>query len=218
MEKGDDLRNHWRCRRAASQYKYALYIAVRDQEQSAALHMLGVTYKMWGKLGLAERSLRKALNLTVDPVGRGNVLRDLADTLSLHGDHRQAMIAADQSLSLLKNDPVARASSLGFKGRLLQRSGKIDEALTHYADAREQLNALNAGAPELFNIIPYINALYEAGQDDVADSWLLPAMVLCNEYGAWVHRLRLKVLQRFGHRGDNVVQRLLPFRRFIPFL
>ena len=218
LQQGHDLRNRWRCRPAAAQYRRALTIATTAEEQCTALHMLGVTCKMWGRLEMADEALTLARRLSPNKTAIGNINRDLADTASLMGDHAHAKELISLSLEQLHGTGVPYYSSKGFEGRILQRAGDLPEALESFESAHQGLQSSQSGSPELFNLIPYINALYEAGDDDTARSWIYPAMELADQYGAWIHRLRLRALYRFGYRADNLIQRCLPLQRFIPFL
>ncbi len=209
-------RNRWHCRRAVKKYRQAEKLAATQEERCKALHMMGVTLKMSGALRRAELALLKAMDAAEGDLAIGNILRDLADVLSLLGQHETALDTLDVSMRKLIDHPVPFASSLGFKGRVLQRMGRLPEALTCFELAHEQLRSRGEGAQELFNLVYYINALYEAGEKEVASSWLYPAAVLCQEHGAWSHRLRLTALRYGGHHADNLVQKLLPLRRFIP--
>lgn len=212
FEEAEHLRDQWRCRRAIKRYRAAYKRAVTRDETRDALHMLGVTYKMLGQMKLAESCLIHAEQYVDVPPQRADILRDHADVCSLNGEHVRALALINQSLELLPAKSQAYGASLGFKGRVLQRSGNLNEALGCYSKASHVL----VNEQRLFNLIPFANALSQQGNREGCVNRLYQARDLRRKHGAWSHRFRICALRIGGYRLDNFVQKSFRLRGLIP--
>lgn len=213
LARADDHRNRWHLRRAIRNYKLAFSQASDATQRAHCCHMLGVTYKQWGKYRQAALSLHAVASWTEDKRVLANVNRDLGDVYSLQGRFDQAIFANASAQAVLTSTTPEHFVTIGFHARILQRMGYPCASVIRFEKADSGLT----GELKLFNMVPYLNALSLCGNNLQFRIKLREAEALCRQHGAWKHRLELWALRTGGYRRHNLILRLVPLRRYLPF-
>ncbi|HEY5695211.1 MAG TPA: tetratricopeptide repeat protein [Candidatus Saccharimonadales bacterium] len=136
----------------------ACFLEVRDQwrqehdgSSSAELEqLLGICYRMLGRLDTAEHCFAVAFALTEKPEHRARIKRDWAMVAVAKNDCRRAAALLDESLELLgeSDDRLEYAATQGFHGRVHAKLGHGLTAQSYYelADSILLADAQNSPA------------------------------------------------------------------------
>lgn len=145
------------------------FLEVRDEyrqtnegSSSAEIEqLLGICYRLLGRLIAAEHCFRVAFALTEDHVHRARILRDWAMVAMARHDYERTNELLNESAHLLerRNEPLEYAATMGFLARVYARHGDTESARMHYqmADLMLQSGAhhdpARAATYELNNLV-----------------------------------------------------------------
>lgn len=134
------------------------FLEVRDEQRqttegssSAEIEqLLGICYRLVGRLDVAEHCFRVAFALTEDPVHRARIKRDWAMVAMSRRDYDQAVAHLDESMKLLerRDEQLEYAASMGFMARVYARRGDTLGANLHYQMANHMIRSAAHNDPD----------------------------------------------------------------------
>lgn len=127
------------------------FLEVRDEHRQAnegsstaeIEQLLGICYRLLGRLEAAERCFHVAFVLTEDRVHRARIKRDWSMVALAQHDYDQAIAHLDESMRLLERsgEQLEYAASMGFLARVYARQGDNKAAMLHYQMADHMLQS-----------------------------------------------------------------------------
>lgn len=174
--------------------------------------MIGVCYRMLCNYTEAITWYQRALEDKPTTFESSNILRDMGEAYSKLGDYTAANVLLLEALSKVSytQHPEHFAITLGYKARNEQRMGNLAAAIKHYAVANSILFHEDNRYFELYNLLPYANAVSATGHWFSCRVAAFRALLLTRTYGARPHRIRALVLFIGGHKLDDYVQNRWP--------
>lgn len=190
-------------------YKAAL--GMGGDKDRTIRHMMGVCHKMLGEYPEAIALYQEALP-GASPFERGNILRDMAGAYTELGEHTGALVFLNEAMLKLPYTihPAHFGITLGFFARTEVRMNRWESAIKHFKLADLILHGEYHSEFELYNKLPYANALSVNGQWFMARVQAVKAYVMAYDHGARHHRIRALALFIGGHKLDDYVQNRWP--------
>lgn len=192
---------------AIEHYRQALLAGAPNDR--AIKQMIGVCYQLKHDYEQALKWYEKAKRGATS-FEEGNILRDMAESLSGMGEHENAERHIYTSMSKLQylDHPSEYGASLGFLARIKLRRANYHAALVHFAVADAILHSSDNREMELYNKLHYASALSRTGHWWRARAKSAACLDLAMDYGAHQHRLRAIVLLFGGYRAEAALRNL----------
>jgi tetratricopeptide (TPR) repeat protein len=125
------------------------FLEVRDEQRQVSEgasdaeieQLLGISYRLLGRLDAAEHCFHVAFVLTEDRIRRARILRDWSMVALARQDYDRAVALLEDSMKLLErmDEQLEYAASMGFLARVFARRGLVKDADLHYQMADQMI-------------------------------------------------------------------------------